>query len=184
MQKFIYVALSLLLIATYSTAQTGSFDGWKFNKEKSSVMFIAKNLGLNVSGTMTGMEVIGNFYESNISEAKFLGRIDVTTIKTGIELRDNHLKSSDYFDVKKYPKIVFRVKSITSQSGTLIATGDLTIKGITKEKQIMFTVERKEGSRIFNGNIVILRREFEVGGNSALVLADTIKIRIIVVFEQ
>lgn len=84
-------------------AQNAVGQDWKLNEEASFVIFIAKNLGMKVSGKMAGMKVTGNYDDENIFASRFVGTIDVSTIDTQITMRDNHLESSDYFDVGKYP---------------------------------------------------------------------------------
>ena len=60
--------------------------------------------------------------------------IDATSINTGIQKRDDHLMSSDFFDVDKYPTISFRSSQIHSvDSNTAQVLGDLTIHGITRQ---------------------------------------------------
>ena len=179
--SMIRILTFISLAQTCGLAQT--LDHWKINEKESYVIFIAKNLGLNVNGKITGMKVSGHYDEANILLSKLTGTIDVATINTGVDLRDNHLRSKDYFDVKKYPLITFKTKSIVTEGSSLVAVGNLTIKGVTKEERIKFTVERKDALRVFTGDIVIQRRDYELGGNSALVMADTIRVRVFVVFE-
>ena len=169
------------LIIGVSQAQT--VGDCKMSEKDSYVIFIAKNLGLNVSGKITGMKVTGHYNEANILESNLTGTLDVNTLNTGIDLRDNHLRSSDYFDVKKFPTITYKIKSIVEEGSSLVAIGDLTIKGVTKEERIKFTVQRKDASRIFTGDVTIQRRDYELGSNSAIVMADTIRVRVFVVFE-
>ena len=54
------------------------------------------------------------------------------TVTTGVEKRDNHLKSPDFFDVTKFPKLSFKSTSISNAGGKLTLTGDLTLDGVTK----------------------------------------------------
>lgn len=171
----------IVLSQTFCLAQ--ALGNWKINEKDSYIIFVAKNLGLSVNGKITGMKVSGHYDEASVLQSKLTGTLEVATINTGIELRDNHLRSNDYFDVKKYPNITFKTKSIITEGSSLVAIGDLTIKGVTKEERIKFTIERKETQRVFMGDITIQRRDFELGGNSALVMADTIRVRVFVVFE-
>ena len=181
MLRISLLPLVCLLISGSALAQLG--NDWKINEKESYIIFIAKNLGMSVSGKITGMQVTGDYNATNLLTSKLTGSLDVATIDTGIDLRNNHLRSNDYFDAKKYPKIIFKTKSITSEGGVLVATGDLTIKGVTREEKIKFTVERKGATRTFTGDITILRKNYELGGNSTLVMADTIRVRVFVVFE-
>jgi polyisoprenoid-binding protein YceI len=178
-QSMLRILTFIALAQTCGLAQ--SAENLKINEKDSYIIFIAKNLGVSVSGKISGMKVTGHYDEGNILQSKLTGTLDVTTLNTGIDLRDNHLRSKDYFDAKKHSTITFNTKSIITEGSSLVAIGDLTIKGVTKEERIKFTVERKEAVRIFTGDITIQRRDYKLGGNSALVMADTIRVRVFVV---
>ena len=57
---------------------------------------------------------------------------DVNSISTNISDRDNHLKSPDFFDCEKYPKIIFKSTSVKGYGSEYEIVGDLTIKGVSK----------------------------------------------------
>lgn len=59
--------------------------------------------------------------------------VDVASIDTGEEKRDAHLRSADFFDAEKHPKMTFASKRIDKTAGKLLLVGDLTIRGTTKE---------------------------------------------------
>jgi len=60
--------------------------------------------------------------------------VEVSSINTKIEKRDNHLKSEDFFFASKFPKLTFVSKSVKkTPDGTYTLTGDITIRGVTKE---------------------------------------------------
>lgn len=164
--------------------QDGFSQNWKLNESESFIAFIAKNLGMNVSGKISGMKVTGRYNDKDIFASNFIGSIDVSTIDTKIELRNNHLKSDDYFDVEKYPTITFKSKKIVEAGSTLKVIGDITIKGVTKEIGITFAVERKEKKHTLVGNVIIQRKDFDLGSRTTMIMADTILVRIFAVFEQ
>jgi polyisoprenoid-binding protein YceI len=58
--------------------------------------------------------------------------IDAASINTNVEARDNHLRSADFFDVEKFPKITFRSTKIEQKGTDITITGDLTMHGVTK----------------------------------------------------
>jgi polyisoprenoid-binding protein YceI len=58
--------------------------------------------------------------------------IDVASINTNVEARDNHLRSADFFDAANFPQITFRSTSIQQKGTDIAITGDLTIHGETK----------------------------------------------------
>lgn len=67
------------------------------------------------------------------TDSKVTANIDVTTIDTSNGDRDKHLKSADFFDTAKYPKMTFKSKKITGSAEKFKVVGDLTIKDVTKE---------------------------------------------------
>lgn len=69
---------------------------------------------------------------SKIEDTKINANIDVASINTGNVDRDKHLKSPDFFDAEKFPKITFVSKKITGKAEALKISGDLTIHGVTK----------------------------------------------------
>ncbi len=171
-------------MAAMALSQSALAQGWKLNEKESYIVFIAKNLGLKVSGKISGMKLTGKYDDQNIFASSFIGSIDVTTIDTQITLRDNHLKSKDYFDVVKYPTITFQSGEITEAGSTLKVAGVLTIKGVAKEIEMIFSVQKNGSKHTLIGNVIIQRKEFHLGSNSELAMADTIQVRIIAVFEQ
>lgn len=179
-KKFIVVSVIVGIMMFHQ----GFSQSWKLKESESSIVFIAKNLGMNVSGKISGMKVIGSYNDKDIFASNFIGSIDVSTIDTKIELRDNHLKSDDYFDVEKYPTITFKSKKIVEAGSTLKVIGDITIKGVTKEIGITFAVERKENKHTLVGNVTIQRKDFDLGSRTTLIMADIILVRIFAVFEQ
>lgn len=175
----------LVVVAIITVVAQSAFgQDWKLSEKESYIVFIAKNLGMNVSGEISGMKVIGSYNDKDIFASNFVGSIDVSTIDTKIELRNNHLKSDDYFDVEKFPTITFKSKRIIEAGSTLKVIGDLTIKGVTKEIGFTFTVERKENKHTLVGNVTIQRKDFDLGSRTTLIMADTILVRIFAVFEQ
>ena len=72
--------------------------------------------------------------EKNPAKSSVNVSIDSTSINTGVEKRDEHLKTDDFFDCPKYPTITFISKKVTpAGKGKLKVIGDLTLLGLTKE---------------------------------------------------
>jgi polyisoprenoid-binding protein YceI len=64
----------------------------------------------------------------------------VQSIDTGVEGRDNHLRSADFFEVEKYPEMTFKSTSVARKGKAYILIGDLTLKGVTKQISLPFTI--------------------------------------------
>ena len=69
------------------------------------------------------------------------GTIQTKSIDTGIEKRDNHLKSADFFDVAKFPTITFQSKRVDKHGAETVLVGDFTMHGVTKEVSLPLTVK-------------------------------------------
>jgi polyisoprenoid-binding protein YceI len=136
----------------------------------SSVQFRIKNFGFNVTGTFKGLQGNIRFDPNNLAACHFEVNIDANTINTGVDMRDKHLRKSDYFDVENYPQIKFvSVKiSPSTKSGTLFIFGKLTMKNVTKDISFPFTAVPSENGYLFKGEFKINRRDFKVGGGSTV----------------
>ncbi len=107
---------------------------WTVDKVHSSIEFSIRHMMIStVRGKFTDYdaEITGNPDDLKSMKAKFV--IKVTSINTGEPDRDNHLRSDDIMAMSKYPTITFVTKKISGTPDDLTITGDLTIKGITKE---------------------------------------------------
>jgi polyisoprenoid-binding protein YceI len=69
------------------------------------------------------------------------GTIQSKTIDTGIERRDNHLRSPDFFDAAKFPTITFQSKRTEKQGNETLLIGDFTMHGVTKEISFPVTIK-------------------------------------------
>lgn len=66
--------------------------------------------------------------------------IDAASIDTANEKRDEHLRGADFFDTAKFPKITFVSKRVEQQNGRSVLVGDFTIRDVTRELALPFTV--------------------------------------------
>ena len=113
--------------------------------------------------------------EENLQNAKINVDIDVASIETGNKDRDEHLRSSDFFEADKFPTITFESTDVKAKNDTTLAvTGDLTIKGVTKEITIDFdftgeVTDPWGNTRVgFEGEANIDRKDFGLTWNQAI----------------
>ena len=107
---------------------------WTIDTAHSEIGFKIKHLVIsNVSGKFTSFEGKLEGEPGDLKNAKISFTADVDSIHTGSEQRDGHLKSADFFDTVKYPKLTFVSTKIEQKDGNdYKVTGDLTLKGISK----------------------------------------------------
>ena len=174
----------LFLSVVFLTKPTIKQQSYVPTDNGSSVKFKIKNLGVNITGSFTGLAGQIQFDPANPASSIFEATIDVNSINTGIDMRDNHLRQDEYFDAKNYPTIKFVSTKVSpsNKSGILYVFGNLTIKNITKEISFPFKATGQETGYLFIGEFKINRRDFKVGGGS-VTLGDNLTV-LLSVFAQ
>lgn len=131
------------------------------------VQFEIKNAGLTVSGSFEKHSANISYDPFKPNRATFQGSIDASSIDTGIDLRDKHLKDEDYFDVANYPTMRYLSSKVTPlENGHLDVVGTLTIKGVSRDIQFVVVPEKTAAGWRFATEIELDRLEFGVGGKS------------------
>ena len=121
-------ALILALAALPALASS-----WATEESHAKAYFSAKHMMLStVTGEAGAVSATLNLDDKDITKSKVEATIDVTQLKSGNEKRDGHLKSPDFFDVAKFPKMTFKSTKVEKAGEKLKVTGDLTIKDKTK----------------------------------------------------
>lgn len=160
--------VALIFVFLFAGLLIGKTQQYKPVDEKSEIKFTIKNFGLNTSGSFKGLKGTIKFNPSDLPSSSFNVSVDVNTLNTGIDQRDNHLKKEDYFYAEKYSTINFVSTSITANQNGYNVNGNLTIKGISKPVSFPFTVQNKDDGMLFMGSFTINRKDFNVGGSSAV----------------
>ena len=101
----------------------------------SMIGFKVRHLGItNVSGRFSDFDATLHVDPSDLTTLEATAEIRVASIDTGVEKRDGHLKSPDFFDANTYPTMSFRSREVRNVRGdTFEIVGDLTIRGTTRE---------------------------------------------------
>jgi polyisoprenoid-binding protein YceI len=120
---------------------TPATSTWNIDPAHSVAEFKVKHMMIsNVKGTFPKVAGALTFDESSLANSKVEAVIDVSSIKTGDDQRDGHLKSPDFFDVETFPTMSFKSTGIAQVSdGELAVEGDLTIRDATHK--VKFAVE-------------------------------------------
>lgn len=112
---------------------------WKFDKEHSQLLFEARHLMItNVIGQFEDFEVKAQIQGEDFEKAQFEMMVQAGSLTTWNRIRDNHLKASDFLDVKKYPTLKFRSTSLKRlPDGNYELKGILTIRDTAKEVSLL-----------------------------------------------
>jgi len=129
--------VAVLFLTVSSFAQTQ----WKVDPYHSSLNFNISHSGISiVNGKF--LDYTGNLTTNGeaLNDANFDFTIQVKSINTNVEDRDNHLRSDDFFGVEKYPEMTFKSTkmSATTKPNEYLLYGKLTIKDVTKD--VVFNV--------------------------------------------
>ena len=129
MNKLFFAAM--LFLQTSLIAQTST---WRNDKMHSKLKFsVTHHLLSDVDGLFKNFDVTITAKMPNFSDAVFELSADAASINTEVEMRDNDLKSANFFDVATYPKITFKSTSIKPDGQNKYKlTGNLTMHGVTK----------------------------------------------------
>ncbi len=132
------LAATVALIAAAPLVPALADDAWNIDSKHAVAEFSVKHMMVsNVRGTLTGIKGTANWDGKNIKKLKVDAEIDVRTINTNEQQRDEHLRSAEFFDANKYPVISFRSKkSVAVKGGKFKLIGDLTMHGVTREVQL------------------------------------------------
>lgn len=133
------------------------------------IEFIGKNLFATANGTFHRWQIVESELDFDaLAESFAVVRVDLVSIDTGIERRDDHLRNPDFFEVEKYPVATVRVHSFRADGKTeagrprYLASFDFDLHGVTKtiEGQL---VHASESPLRFEGSLVIDRMDFGIG---------------------
>jgi polyisoprenoid-binding protein YceI len=150
---------------------------WDFDHAHSSVDFTVRHMLVSkVRGRFTKWNGKLELDEQDLARSRVEVDIDVASVDTHEAQRDAHLRSADFFEADKHPRITFKSKRVEEKGKDHLAvTGDLTIRGTTRE--VVLDVERggivpKDpwGKRRagFTATTTIERKEFGVSFNQVL----------------
>jgi polyisoprenoid-binding protein YceI len=117
---------------------------WTIDPTHAEVGFSVRHMMIStVRGRFAGVTGTLIADEQNPRNSKVDVTIDTTSIDTRQEMRDNHLRSPDFFDVAAFPKIHFVSKRIEGdpRSGDFRVIGDLTIRDVTREVELKATFQ-------------------------------------------
>ncbi|AZA61176.1 YceI family protein [Chryseobacterium indoltheticum] len=135
--KKILLSFAFALVSVFTFAQST----WRVDPAHSSINFNIKHMGISfVQGRFDKFQGEVETPGANLDNAKFDFTVYPETINTGVEARDKHLKSADFFDAEKFPEMKFQGAAVSQgKDKNYMLKGKLTIKGVSKEISIPLT---------------------------------------------
>jgi polyisoprenoid-binding protein YceI len=156
----------------YLPIPAGQFN---FDPNHTVIGFSIRHLEIAlVQGRFKDFNGTVNFDDKDVrrSTVEFAAKIE--SIDTGVEARNKHLRTADFFDAAKYPEMTFKSTKVEKKGKGYLMTGDLTIKGVTKQVAFPFNItgavkDPWGGTRFgISAETVINRRDFGINYGNAL----------------
>lgn len=176
-----------LLVVAFLSASLFAQTKWNADPMHSKLTFSVTHMGISdVDGLFNKFTASATATKADFSDAVFELSVDVPSINTQVEMRDNHLRSADFFEVETYPSMTFKSTSIKKVSKDKYKlTGNLTLHGITKPvtmdlwyRGTNVDEKAKKSTSGFQLTGVIKRSDFNIGPKfPAPVLSDEVKIK-------
>jgi len=134
----------------------------------SQINFVAEARFISAHGYFDKWDAEVQLDPVKIENSSFKITIEAASINTRVAMRDNHLRSKDFFDVATYPQITLVSKKITKTGDrTYAVTGDLTLRGVTKQLDVEVTQVFYENNRgRFRASFRINRKAFGISYDS------------------
>ncbi len=172
---FLLIITLVVLMPLNVLAETYTID-----PSNTTIQFKVRNmLVMNVTGTFEKFRGTVDIDETDITRSKADISIETASINTGIDRRDKDLRSPNFFDVAKFPVMTFVTTRVETAAGKLKVTGNLTIKGVTKE--VTLTID--DPKRLLDGpkrgataTATINRQDF--GVSKGAVISNTVFITV------
>src|SRR5271169_1132584 len=175
MSRFFVFLAAVAMLAISATAEVQT---WQIDPNHTAAQFSVRHMGIStVRGAFTKVSGSAQYDPSDPGKTSVEAIIEAASIDTRVSMRDDDLRSANYFDVAKYPTITFKSNSVQAAgAGKLKITGDLTIHGTTKE--VVLDVDGPSAPvNDPRGNVhvgasastTISRKDFGVGGSNPMV---------------
>jgi polyisoprenoid-binding protein YceI len=166
LKRTLSVGLVLGLLLTAYAAGTREY---KIDVNHSTVGFSVPILGglSQVKGKFAEFDINLQTDEKDITKSSVKAVIKSASIKTGIDARDNHLRTADFFDAEKFPEITFHSTRVKKSGKGFVAVGDLTMHGVTKQIELPFAITgtfKKDGMTNvgYHAHMTLNRRDYGI----------------------
>jgi polyisoprenoid-binding protein YceI len=178
------LSAALLFSGVSAFAQSSS---WVIDKNHAQVNFQIRHMGVsNVRGSISGVTGTVVWDEKDPSKSSVQATMDTTTVSTNNDNRDKDLKSSNFFNIEKFPTMTFKSTAVTGTNGKLQVIGDLTLGGVTKSVTLdvdgpTAPIKGMGGKMVigFSATGVVKRSDFNFGTKySSPVLGDEVQFTI------
>jgi polyisoprenoid-binding protein YceI len=136
------LALVALMVGTLSPYAVATEQAtWSTDGAHTEINFSVNHFFTPVTGSFEDYEVTLAYNDAHPEESSVEARINVASVNTGNQKRDEHLRSADWFEAEKYPYMTFKSDAVRRVADNqFIASGPLTIKGKSQQVELPITL--------------------------------------------
>jgi len=190
LKRNLFFSVLLAALVTVAAAPLFAADTLVVDKAHSEANFSVRHLVARVSGHFSDFDAKVMFDKANPASSSVQFTVKTTSIWTGVDQRDTHLRSQDFFWVEKYPELSFKSPSIKKTGDSSYdVTGELSLRGVTKTITLPVTflgeVKDPMGNAKFGfaTETTLDRKDYGINWNKALdqggmLLSDEVKVQI------
>jgi polyisoprenoid-binding protein YceI len=170
-----------LLVAPFTAAlapadATGVFV---IDPAKSQIRFFATSRFVDAEGNFRRFSGTLRFDPARVETASGEVVVDITSIDTRNGLRDDHLRSADFFDAERHPTATFVTTTIQPAAEGVLVSGQLTIRGVTRPVSVPVALTREADAIRIVGEVALNRREYGIRYQSILnPIRDPVRLRV------
>ena len=181
----IAAAATLLTLGAVAAFAAGQ---WALQPKGSSVAFIGKQAGAEFTGNFEKFTADIKFDPKNLAASRFDVKIEMASVNSQDQERDDTLKSPDLFDVKKFPTAKYVADKFTDKgNGKFTGAGKLTLRDKTRDIPIDFTFKPTPTGGTLQGTAALKRNDFGVGQGEwadTSTVANEVKVRFTLLLKK
>ena len=163
------LVLALLALLLLPAAASADAVTWTVDPVHSDVAFKVRHFLTPVRGEFNDFDGVVVYDPENPAVSRVEVTVQAASIDTDNERRDGHLRSDDFFAAETHPTLTFKSKKVEQGADGLAVTGDLTIRGVTKEVTVPVEVLGVMGDKAgFATQFVLDRHDYGVSWNNVL----------------
>ena len=165
--KLIIAFLSLSIFLVSFTSDQSDTRPLTVESNHSTVQFVVpiSNGITRITGKFNDYTIDIAYNDSDFTKSKISTIIKAESIDTGIDARDDHLRTADFFDVEKYPEITFTSKEIIKKGESFLVKGLFSMHGVSKSIEFPLIITGKDGDNTigFSTRLTLNRFDYGVG---------------------
>ncbi len=154
------VAAGVLLLLPEAGPARAETVSYRLGPAHGTISFRASSRLMDADGRFHHFEGEVRVDPNALDQAVVSLTVDAASVDTGIRMRDNHLRSDDFFHVARFPQITFTSRRVTLGDGKALVTGVLTLHGVSREITAPVEVEAVAGAVRARGEFTIRMSEY------------------------